>query len=163
MTKIAAVAGLLLTTPTLLQASDWYAFCYGKLPAKTICSAIVPKPADVSGYCKTWALGYGASVWGNHTATSTSTLASKQASKCDEILGGGGTPITTYQCQVETLCPGPTGDTSSISLENIGGTVTALTKSLAGKKCVSTYSVAYLAKLKDHAESDCYIKAVVTE
>jgi hypothetical protein len=142
------------------SASQWYGFCYGKT-TKTICTPIIEKPADMGAYCSNWAQSHSASMWGNHTGTSVSVLQAKQAVKCQEILGGGGGGglPTSYQCYVEVLCPGPTGDTSSISQTPVGGSVTAPNANLAAKKCVQNYSNFYLNSLKENVGMSCYIKA----
>jgi hypothetical protein len=118
------------------------------------------KPADIVSYCKSWALSNGASMWGNHTAISVDVLNAKQSEKCDKILGDGSSP-TTYQCYAEVLCPGTTGDTSSISQTPAGGSVTAPNEIEGSKRCVQNYPGFYMNTLKENAGIKCYVQATV--
>lgn len=150
MLKAFLISSLLLSS-SFVSAADWYGFCYGKKSGKVLCSPIEKKTPDFSTHCKNWAMSQAASVWGNHTGTSTVQLKKKQDIKCDMMITPTpvpGSPMSTYDCLAIQTCPAADGMSSSQSA-NILGTVSAMSRPEAISACISTYASDYLVSLEE--------------
>lgn len=143
------------------SAATWYGFCYGKKSDHTFCSNIQLKTLDFTYKCEVWAKNYGATLWGNKTATTTEQLSNQQAKICQEIIGDNPDTNKNFECYVVSYCQNNGLPTSSISPISLN--VLASDKIDAIKKCGDIGKNIYSENLKASSLSNCYSQIQVRE